>query len=179
MKEKEDKMKRSIKTIGVIGAFLFIISSAYAGLINGKNGIALAGYDVVAYFEQFKKKKKQGIKGISKHASKYKGATYHFSSQENKEIFDKDPKKYIPTYGGWCAWAMANKSTRVSVDYDTFIIAENAEGEERLYLFYNSWGNNTLTKWSKGKHKELVSKADGAWEKELEKAKKEKEEKKK
>ena len=91
-----------------------------------------------------------------------------------KQKFDENPQVYAPVYGGWCAWAMANGSPKVSVDYDTFIIAKNEDGEDRLYLFYNNWGNNTLKKWQKGKHEELVSKADDLWGKQLEKAEVEK-----
>jgi YHS domain-containing protein len=63
-----------------------------------QSGVILKGYDVVAYFSQNK-----AVKGNSRHASVYQGAKYCFSSAANKTIFAKNPPKYVPQYGAFCA----------------------------------------------------------------------------
>jgi len=62
-------------------------------------GIILKGYDVVAYFKQGKP-----VKGNSAIESTFQGATYLFASSADKADFDKDPAKYAPRYGAFCAY---------------------------------------------------------------------------
>jgi hypothetical protein len=83
---------------------------------------------------------------------------YHFSSPENKKEFRKNPSKYEPEYGGWCAYAMGAKGEKVSIDPETFKIING-----KLYLFYNSFFNNTLKSWNKDETN-LKAKADVNWE---------------
>jgi YHS domain-containing protein len=64
-------------------------------------GIILKGYDAVAYFKQEKP-----VKGNPEIKSSYQGATYLFASAEDKADFDKDPAKYAPQYGGFCAYGV-------------------------------------------------------------------------
>ncbi|MBD0378497.1 MAG: YHS domain-containing protein [Flavisolibacter sp.] len=118
---------------------------------NLEKGIAAQGYDPVAYFMQQK-----AIKGKKDLALDYQGATYYFSSVENKEAFQKNPTAYEPQYGGWCAYAMA-KGEKVEIDPGTFKIVNN-----KLYLFYNRFFNNTLTSWNKDETN-LKAKADKNW----------------
>ena len=66
-------------------------------------GVILKGYDAVAFFKQGKPVK--GNPGIE---STYQGATYLFASTADKADFDKDPAKYAPQYGGFCAYGVAN-----------------------------------------------------------------------
>ncbi len=148
-----------------------MVLTGHFGFYNhSKKGVALNGHDVVAYFQNHEDGiTDEGKKGSNKFSVKYKNVTYHFSSQKNKELFEANPEDYLPAYGGWCAWAMSYGKSRVPVNYDTFLIAPDANGKDRLYLFYNSWGTNTLKKWLKGDHNELVGKADATWEKEVEK----------
>ena len=65
--------------------------------------VILHGYDPVAYFKQDK-----AVRGNPTIKSEYKGATYLFASQADKADFDKDPGKYEPKYGGFCANSMAH-----------------------------------------------------------------------
>src|SRR6201993_2613055 len=65
------------------------------------HGIILKGYDVVAYFKQGKP-----VKGNSAIESTYQGATYLFASSADKADFDKDPAKYAPRYGAFCAYGV-------------------------------------------------------------------------
>jgi YHS domain-containing protein len=67
------------------------------------NGVILKGYDPVAYFTQNK-----AVKGSSKYQSTYQGATYYFSSAADLATFKKNPSKYVPQYGGFCANGVKN-----------------------------------------------------------------------
>ena len=119
---------------------------------NLEDGIAIQGYDPVAYFTANK-----AIKGKKEFALYHQGATYYFSSAANKDLFKANPSKYEPQYGGWCAYAMGAKGEKVNVDPETFKIMNG-----KLYLFYNKFFNNTLKDWNKDE-KNLCMKADASW----------------
>ncbi len=115
-------------------------------------GLAISGYDPVAYFTQNK-----AIKGNKAFVAKAEGAIYQFSTAANRDIFLKNYKPYEPQYGGWCAYAMGANGEKVEVDPETFKILNG-----KLYLFYHSWTNNTLNKWNKDENN-LKAKADKNW----------------
>jgi YHS domain-containing protein len=71
------------------------------------NGVILKGYDPVAYFTQ-----KKAVKGSSRYQTTYQGAIYYFSSAANLAAFKKDPPKYVPQYGGFCANGVKNNSVK-------------------------------------------------------------------
>lgn len=119
---------------------------------NLEKGIAIQGYDPVAYFLQGK-----AVKGNAQHQYVYEGITYRFANNNNLEQFKKDPLKYEPQYGGWCAYAMGATGEKVEIDPETFKIVNG-----KLYLFYHSWTNNTLPKWNDDENR-LRTKADKNW----------------
>lgn len=118
---------------------------------NLEKGIAIQGYDPVAYFSN------KALKGDKKYTAKYMGVVYYFSSETNKNNFLKNPSKYEPQYGGWCAFAMGDYGKKVEIDPETFKIVDGS-----LYLFYNAYFNNTLKSWNKDE-KNLKAKADKNW----------------
>lgn len=118
---------------------------------NLENGIAIKGYDPVAYFSN------KVLKGNKKYTINYMGVVYYFSSESNRNNFLKNPSKYEPQYGGWCAFAMGDYGKKVEIDPETFKIIDG-----RLYLFYNVYFNNTLKSWNKDE-KNLKIKADKNW----------------
>jgi YHS domain-containing protein len=120
---------------------------------NLKKGYVAEGYDVVSYFSN------KAIEGDKKYTTTHDGVNYKFSSQENLDAFLKAPNSYTPQYGGYCAYAVAEKSKKVGIDPKTFEIQDG-----KLYLFYNSWGTNTLELWKKENVKGLQEKADLNWE---------------
>ena len=106
------KLLLSIVTIaGLVSA---ITNPALAGkevnvapggvLVDGKPapGLAIHGYDPVAYFKQNKP-----VQGEAGYATVYKKATYRFSSKENLQTFKSNPEKYTPAYGGFCAYGVS------------------------------------------------------------------------
>jgi len=120
---------------------------------NTKKGFVAKGYDVVSYF------KNTAEEGSKKFTAMHDGVKFKFVSQEHLNKFKANPHHYIPQYGGYCAYAVAEKGKKVSIDPETFEIRDG-----KLYLFYNSWGNNTLESWLEKDVKGLVKKADLSWE---------------
>lgn len=120
---------------------------------NTKRGLAIQGYDPVAYFTESK-----AVEGKSTIEHKTHGITYRFVSEANKKRFVDSPDKYEPAYGGYCAYAMAF-GDKVKIDPETFKIKDG-----RLFLFYNFNFNNTLKKWNKDEAN-LYNKAEKSWTK--------------
>jgi len=120
---------------------------------NLKKSLAIEGYDPVSYFSN------KPVIGREEISFNYKGVRYLFASEANLTKFKSDPAKYEPAYGGWCAYAMGESGEKVKVDPETFKITAG-----KLYLFYNFWGNNTLSEWNKDE-KGLTQKADQNWKK--------------
>jgi YHS domain-containing protein len=120
---------------------------------NTRKGIAIDGYDPVSYFDN------QAQKGASEYQVTHRGIIYWFANPVNADKFKSAPDKYEPAYGGWCAYAMGASGDKVKVDPETFKVFDG-----KLYLFYNFWGNNTLSDWNKNE-KELKRKGDQNWKK--------------
>lgn len=118
------------------------------------SGLAIQGYDPVAYFNQSK-----AIEGKKDITAQYNGITYRFANIQNRDVFDAAPGKYEPQYGGWCAYAMGANGEKVSVDPETFKIVDG-----KLYLFYNKFFSNTLKDWNKDESHLKVN-ADKNWQK--------------
>jgi YHS domain-containing protein len=121
---------------------------------NEQKKFVASGYDVVAYFS------KSAVNGSTNYRVTYDRAKYRFSSQKNLDAFKANPKKYIPEYGGWCAYARADKAEKVSINPKTFEIRNG-----KLYLFYNALFNNTYESWLEEMPIELIKKADVNWSK--------------
>lgn len=114
------------------------------------NGVGIHGYDPVAYFSEGK-----AAKGDPQYSSNYGGATYYFKSSDDKAAFDKDPAKYAPQFGGYCAMAMAMGKLE---DADpTFFLVHDG----RLLLQRNEKAHMMFLKDPAGNHK----KADEQWQK--------------
>lgn len=113
--------------------------------------LALAGHDPVAYFTQGK-----AVKGAAEVSSAYRGVTYRFASEQNRALFAAAPEKYLPTYGGWCATAMA-KGEKVEIDPTNFKVTDG-----RLFLFFKAFYANALNDWKKDEPA-LTAKADANW----------------
>ncbi len=131
-----------------------VVSSGqqHVSQFNLKNGVAIDGYDPVAYFTLHK-----AVEGKKEWAYQHEGVTYYFSIEANRKAFAASPSAYEPQYGGWCAYAMGATGQKVEIDPETFKISDG-----KLYLFYNQLFNNTLPKWNK-EEAVLRLKADRNW----------------
>jgi YHS domain-containing protein len=89
-------------------------------------GVAIKGYDPVAYFTESKP-----VKGSSDFSHEWNGAEWRFASAANRDLFKADPVKYAPQYGGYCAWAVSRGYT-AGIDPEAWKIVNG-----RLYLNYS------------------------------------------
>ena len=121
-----------------------------------KNKLAIEGYDPVAYFPEAGGK---AVKGKKELAYTYRGVTYHFATKENRDRFKADPAKYEPTYGGWCASAIADGGRKVEIDPSNFKVTNN-----RLFLFYKGFLQNARDYWDKDERTHTTD-ADTWWKK--------------
>jgi YHS domain-containing protein len=110
-------------------------TNARAGTVNEMDGLAIQGYDPVAYFTD-----KKPVKGDESHAYVYEGVTYRFASAAHRALFTKNPAKYVPEYGGFCAYGTA-QGHKVIIDPAAFTIVHG-----KLYLNYDF---NVLATWRK------------------------------
>ncbi len=118
------------------------------------SGLALEGYCPVAYFAVNKP-----VKGKPEFASTYNEVTYHFVSAAAKQMFEKNPEKYLPAFGGWCAFGMA-VADKFPVNPRVFKIVNG-----RLLLFLDNKSVNALKLWNDGNERELLEKAEAHWKK--------------
>lgn len=135
----------------ISGISLLAQDTTKSSILNLEDGIMIHGYDIVSYFNG---KPLEGKASITK---KYKGATYQFHTETNLTAFNANPEKYIPKFGGYCAYAMGARGELVDIDPETFKIVNG-----KLYLFYNAYFNNTLKKWNKDETN-LLKRANTNW----------------
>ena len=109
---------------------------------------AVSGYDVVSYHQD-----SGPTRGDGSFVSDYEGETYLFASEENKAAFDTDPEKYVPAYGGYCAYGVS-----VGKKFHTDPLAWRVE-DGKLYLNLNK---KVQTLWLKDVPGNIV-KADNHW----------------
>jgi YHS domain-containing protein len=116
-------------------------------------GAAIRGYDPVAYFTEGKP-----VEGSRKFTHEWKGATWRFSSAQNRDAFAAAPDKFAPQYGGYCAYGVANGYT-VSTVPEAWSVVDG-----KLYLNYSLGVRADWLKDVPG----YIRKADGNWPKALE-----------
>lgn len=147
----------------VVKSSLFILilgltlsaAAAEKTLVNkDADGFALQRYDAVAFFTEGK-----AVKGNPQIQSFFKGARYVFASIDNKKLFDREPEKYAPQYGGYCAYGMA-KGHPAPVQIDTWQIING-----RLMLNYDGDVRQKFDKDQAG----FIRQADENWPKVQEK----------
>src|SRR5688500_3164495 len=73
---------------------------------TARGGLAIDGYDPVAYFTEGRP-----VKGDPRFTQAHRGATYHFMSAASRDLFVKEPDRYLPQFGGFCAYAVSRNYT--------------------------------------------------------------------
>ena len=114
-------------TAGALALLLLVALPTQALAIDpvfsSGRGLAIRGYDPVAYFSAGKP-----VEGSGEHSFEWKGATWRFASAENRKRFTADPSRYAPQYGGYCAYAVAH-GTAAATDPEAWRIVD-----DKLYL---------------------------------------------
>lgn len=111
-------------------ALVFLAAPLFAAAVDpvnkSRDNVALKGHDPVAYFTESKP-----VKGSAEFTHTWNGATWRFASAANRDTFAKDPAKYAPQFGGYCAWAVSKNYT-ADVDPEAWKIVG-----DKLYLNYS------------------------------------------
>lgn len=116
---------------GIAAAALAVLTVSAAGapvdpVNKDRNGVAIKGYDAVAYFEQ-----KRPERGKAEFQYDWMGAKWRFASAANRDLFAAQPERYAPQFGGYCAWAVGHAYT-ASADPEAWSVIDG-----KLYLNYN------------------------------------------
>lgn len=116
--------------------------------------VGVGGYDPVAYFTDGR-----AVRGDAAHGVTYQGYEYRFSSADHAAMFKADPARYLPQYGGYCAWAVSQGYT-ASADPKAWRVVGG-----KLYLNYNA---DIQRRWEKDVAGHISS-ANANWPKVLDK----------
>ena len=132
-----------IAAIAILGSALLAgckttaVTGTRAGVepvFKSSEGLALKGYDAVAYFADGKP-----VEGRGEFEADWRGAKWRFASAEHREAFLREPDKYAPQYGGYCAYGVSQGHT-APIDPEAWTIIEG-----KLYLNYSKGVKKT---WS-------------------------------
>ncbi len=111
----------------MVAMFVFTSISFAATPVNKNlSGVAIKGYDTVAYFTQQKP-----VIGMKEYSHTWMGAICLLSSKENKELFIQNPNKYASQYGGFCAYAVS-QGGKAQIDPKAWTVYK-----DKLYLNYS------------------------------------------
>ena len=152
------KIHKHIFTLLVLHSVSAFSQDNIQHLNLNNNNIAVDGYDLISYFSN--KEAQTGNKEIK---YTYKNAHYYFSSTDNLNKFKLNPKKYLPAFGGWCAYSMAKDGEKEKVDAESYLIIKG-----KLYLFYDRLFKDNRDKWLDDKT-DILIKAEQKWKKIIEK----------
>ena len=137
-----------MKRLLLLTLILFSPFSWSADAVYNKGGVAINGYDVVAYHVE-----QQAIKGGKDYSHNWNGVDWFFSNQTNLDAFKRSPAKYAPQYGGYCAFA-ASKGSLAPSDPHAWTVYKG-----KLYLNYSK---SVRTTWKKDIDQH-IARADKNW----------------
>ena len=142
----------SFRRLTPVAGLLLCAAAAFAGkadpIYKNGSGLAIRGYDPVAYFTEQKP-----VKGLPQFAYSWMGANWLFATGANRDQFAADPSRYAPHYGGYCSWAVSQGHT-ASIDPEAWRIVDG-----KLYLNYSKGVQRTWEKDVPGN----IQKADQNW----------------
>ena len=145
--EKNQRVNTSfIKSFFFALPTFFLMQNIQAQSLNVKQ-VAIHGYDVVAYHRG------QALQGTDRLSAQVGETHYYFTSEENRKLFEANPTKYLPKFGGYCAIGIAIYDGKYDIDPEDFLIDD---GE--LYLFCPDQIDN----W-KADQANLKKKAETEW----------------
>lgn len=140
-----------MKNVTIVSALILLLSvpafAQQSEIFQTSEG-AIRGYDPVAFFNEGK-----ALSGSKEFYYDWKGARWFFVSTDHLEMFKKDPERFAPQYGGYCAFGMAD-GHKAPTETDTWTIHN-----EKLYFNYNQKVKSTWTK----NMSTLITKADKNW----------------
>lgn len=127
------------------------LTPAHAGGVIDKTffgGVAIKGYDPVAYFTEGRP-----VKGSAEFAKEWLGASWHFANAKHRDAFAANPEKYMPQFGGYCSMA-GSKGIIKSLDPESWRIVDG-----KLYVYASKRGRDKFGKDIPGN----IAKAKANW----------------
>ncbi len=120
----------------LIAALAVVFATTKAPINTQSDNLALRGYDAVAYFSDG-----QAVRGLPQFATMWNGAAWRFATADHRDRFVREPSKYAPQFGGYCAWAVGHGYT-ADGDPEAWTIVDG-----RLYVNYSKrvqrmWSEN-------------------------------------
>jgi YHS domain-containing protein len=125
------------------------VSWGWWGTTNTSSGVAMKGYDPVAYFDTG-----APVKGVADYSTEWANATWQFASAEHRDRFVADPEQYAPQFGGYCSFAVS-KGFTADISPDAWDIEDG-----RLYLFADQ---NVRDEWVGGLPEGTLEKSTANW----------------
>jgi YHS domain-containing protein len=141
-------MKKLSLFLLMMGLVLPVFAQTKILLNLDKTGVAIQGYDPVAFFTDSKP-----VKGDVKFLVKHDGAIYFFASKEHRDLFKAEPAKYVPEFGGYCAYGVS-RNKLVEIDVEAFQIVDG-----KLILQYSKGIRDDFNKDAQGN----LAKAQTNW----------------
>ncbi len=141
-------MKKIALLLLTVGLALPVLAQTKTLLNLDNTGVAIRGYDPVAFFTVHKP-----VKGDPRFLIKHDGAIYFFASKEHKDLFKENPAQYEPEFGGYCAFGVS-RNKLVEIDVDAFQIVDG-----KLLLQYSKGVRDDFNQDAKGN----LAKADANW----------------
>jgi len=140
--------------ISLLSCTALFAQDKMANNVDNSN-IALQGYSPVSYLDL-------GIaqKGVKQFKSKHQNVIYYFTDAKQKATFDRNPNKYLPQYGGFCAFGVY-AGAKFRPDPNKFIVKDG-----KYFLFLYNLELDAQQLWLAEKnHSKLVKKANVNWQK--------------
>jgi hypothetical protein len=131
--------------------FTLLLLSGLCSMAAGESptgGVAIKGYDTVAYFQAGK-----ALNGNESFNFQWHNLTWYFQTRENRDLFAASPEKFAPQYDGYCAWALTEERKAIT-DPEVWKIVDG-----KLYL---NCSMAAYEKWSKDIPGN-IKKADANW----------------
>lgn len=137
-----------VATLFVVPLMITTAVASEPAINKSADNVAINGYDTVAYFTDGK-----AIKGSVQYEVVWQEARWHFASAEHRRLFEADPSRYAPQFGGWCAAGVA-VGEYYEVDAETWTIVDG-----KLYLNYS---RDVAAQWQHNRLEEIAN-AERAW----------------
>ncbi len=138
----------AVAVVGLAGVW-FMNARAARTVNTDLFGIAIQGYDTVAYFTE-----RKAIRGDSRYQVTWQDATWRFANAEHRDLFRADPERYLPQYGGFCAGYLAANGI-ADADPEAWVIVDG-----KLYL---NWSKKRRDEFTNEDTEEKIRQADKVW----------------
>ena len=137
---RSSRYAAQVVSLLIVALFASFAARAMAGpqkspvpAVNTADGMGVKGYDPVSYFAVG-----HPTPGADLYTYQWKGVTYRFASAEDREKFKANPEKYLPQYGGYCAYAMSIDRI-ADIDPVRWAIVNNKLYLNNNYLSFHLW----------------------------------------